>query len=172
MPGELSEDEPSMLQSILWLLGFLAVVFIFASAGSAVTSTTVGTWYTTIVKPPLTPPNWVFAPVWTLLYFLMGVAVWLVWRRAGGIGKAGAALPLFFAQLGLNFGWSVAFFGMCNPAIASIEIIALLAAIVATILSFDRVLRLAALLMLPYLAWTTFAAYLTIAIWWLNRTAV
>lgn len=171
MSVELNDNEPSALRSILWLLVFLAVVFIFAAAGGSVTGSSVKTWYVTLNKPPLTPPNWIFAPVWTLLYFMMAIAAWLVWRRAGSIGKAGAALSLFFAQLGLNFGWSVAFFGMRNPAIASVEIFALLAMIVATILSFAKIEKLAGLLMLPYLAWTSFATYLTLAIWWLNRAA-
>lgn len=172
MSVDLNDREPNAVRSILWLLVFLGVVFIFAAAGGSVTATSVKTWYVTLIKPPLTPPNWVFAPVWTLLFFLMGLAAWLVWRRAGGIGKAGAALPLFFAQLGLNFGWSIAFFGMRNPAIAMIEIFVLLAAIIATVLSFSRIERLAGLLLLPYLAWTAFATYLTVAIWWLNRSVI
>ncbi|MBI1260681.1 MAG: tryptophan-rich sensory protein [Rhizobiales bacterium] len=163
-----SESEPSVTLSILVLIGFLAVVFIFAAAGGNVTASSVQDWYPTLNKPPLTPPNWVFAPVWTFLFFLMGVSAWLVWRKAGGLRQAHAALPLFFAQLGLNLGWSVSFFGMRNPAIASIEIVFLLAMILATILVFASIERLAAILMLPYLAWTSFATYLTFAIWWLN----
>jgi len=172
MSVDLNDREPGAVQSILWLLVFLGVVFIFAAAGGSVTATSVKTWYVTLIKPPLTPPNWVFAPVWTLLFFLMGLAAWLVWRRGGGIGKSGAALPIFFAQLGLNFGWSIAFFGMRNPAIAMIEIFVLLAAVIATVLRFSRIEKLAGLLLLPYLAWTAFATYLTVAIWWLNRAVI
>lgn len=168
MTTDRNEGEPSVTLSILVLIGFLVIVFIFAGAGGSVTASSVQDWYPALNKPPLTPPNWVFAPVWTFLFFLMGVSAWLVWRSAGGIRQTHAALPLFFAQLGLNLGWSVAFFGMRNPAIASIEILFLLAMIVGTILTFARIERLAAILLLPYLAWTGFATYLTLAIWWIN----
>ncbi len=126
-----------------------------------------GGWYDTLRRPALTPPGWVFPVVWNVLYLLMGLAAWLVWRRRAD-GRT-AALTLFVVQLVLNAAWSVLFFGLHSPGAALIEIVALWLAIAATVVAFLRVSRPAGVLMLPYLAWVSFAIYLNAAIWALNR---
>ena len=126
-----------------------------------------GEWYAGLTKPALTPPGWVFGPVWTLLYAMMGVAVWLVWKQ-GGSGAAAGALTLFFLQLGLNTMWSYLFFGLKNPGLALLNIVALWLAILATLIAFSRHSRLAGNLLLPYLLWVSFALYLNLQVWRLN----
>lgn len=160
---------PGTSLSIAMLFVFLAIVFGCAAAGGAVTVDNIDNWYAGIAKPALTPANWVFPIVWNFLFFLMGVSAWLAWRAAGSINAAGGALSLFIAQLMLNFAWSVIFFGLHNPGLALIEVIVLDAAIVATIWSFRQHSLLAALILVPYLAWSLFATYLTLAVWLLNR---
>ena len=133
-------------------------------------------WYVELIKPSLNPPAWVFGPVWTLLFILMGVAVWLVWKR--GFGEMGVkrALIFFDIQLVLNVLWSIIFFGLTsltingfnNIGIALIEIVFLWLAILATIIAFYKISKLAAWLLLPYILWVSFATYLNYAIWVLN----
>ena len=129
-------------------------------------------WYSALVKPPLTPPDTLFGPVWTLLYALMATAAFLVWRE-GRVQKkkrdVRRALIAFAVQLGLNLVWSPFFFGLQDPQLALIDILALLTAIVWTIILFRRVSIVAAWLLVPYLLWVSFATYLNTAIWWLNR---
>ncbi len=124
-----------------------------------------GLWYASIQKPGFTPPNWVFAPAWTVLYAAMAVAGWMVWRVAGW----GRALALWIAQLLLNGAWSWLFFGLHEPGLALAEILVLWIAIAATIAVFLHVRRAAAFLLVPYLAWVSFAGLLNAAIWHLNR---
>ncbi len=131
------------------------------------TASSVGTWYQTLAKPSFNPPDWVFAPVWTTLYILMGVAGWLVWR-ASGWGRATSALVLFAVQLALNLAWSFLFFGGRHIGLALIEIVLVLAAIVVTAFLFRRHSGWAALLLLPYAAWVSFATVLNAALWRLN----
>lgn len=152
-----------------WLgLGVFIIVCIGAGAvGGLATMSSVDDWYLQIEKPTWTPPSWVFGPVWTTLYIAMGIAGWLVWRHAGFEG-AKDALGLFGAQLVLNVGWSVAFFGLQAPGLAVIVILLLLGLIVATALRFRPFSGLAAGLMVPYIAWVSFATALNIAIWRLN----
>lgn len=145
------------------LLGWLVlcqlvgiVAGIFTTPGSP--------WFAALNKPSWNPPNWVFAPVWTTLYALMGIAVWRVWR----LGSHPGAVRLFLVQLALNFAWSFLFFNAEAPAIAFAELLVLWVAIVATVLAFRRADAVAAALLLPYLAWTTFAAFLNAAIVRLN----
>lgn len=154
------------LRSLGALALSLIACFAVSAAGGAITAEPVKTWYPGLVKPPLTPPDLAFPIVWTLLYAMMAVAAWLVWRRAGWR----SAHILFGIQLLLNLGWSALFFGLQNPALALIEITALWLAIAGTLAAFRPYDRIAALLLLPYLAWVSFAAYLNGAIWWLNRT--
>jgi tryptophan-rich sensory protein len=158
---------PSPARQIVWLLGLIAICFGAAAAGAAMTSTSVNTWYQTLDKPSWTPPDWLFGPVWTVLYFLMALAAWLVWRR-GGWHTSQIPLSLFGLQLMLNLAWSAIFFGMRSPGLAFGEILLLLLAIGATIISFWGRSVTAALLFLPYLAWTSFAAVLNFAIWTMN----
>lgn len=150
---------PSLLVSLVVALG---VGFI----SSVVTRPAIEGWYATLVKPPLNPPNWIFAPVWTLLFVMMAVAAWLVWR-AGRL-EARRQLALYGIQLALNAGWSLVFFGLKSPGGALVEVVFLLAAIAATAYGFGRWSVWARRLMWPYLAWVAFAAYLTLGIWWLN----
>jgi benzodiazapine receptor len=122
------------------------------------------TYFDALRKPPLTPPPAAFGPAWTALYLLMGVAAWLVWRE-GLSRRTALALGLFAAQLVLNFAWSLIFFGQHRLGVALIEIVVLWLTILATILAFWQVRRAAGALLLPYLAWVSFAAYLNAGIW-------
>jgi len=126
-----------------------------------------GEWYALLTKPSWNPPSFVFAPVWSTLYVLMGLAAWLVWRRAGFLG-AKVALGLFLFQLILNALWSYLFFGLHRPDFAFIDIIALWLAILLNAFSFRQVSTRAALLMLPYLIWVSFAGVLNLQLWRLN----
>lgn len=151
----------------LGLAAFLALCLGAGWIGSLVTMPEIDGWYQSLVKPSWQPPRWLFGPVWTTLYILMGVAAWLVWRRRGFSG-AGAALTLFGVQLLLNIAWSYIFFGAHELLLASVEIVILWIAILATILAFRRHSGAAALLMLPYILWVSFASALTFTIWQLN----
>lgn len=126
-----------------------------------------GPWYEGLAKPAWTPPGAVFGPVWTLLYGMMAIAAWLVWVREG-FGGASGPLGLFGVQLALNVAWSWIFFGLQRPGIAALEIVVLWTAILATTVAFWRVRHIAGALLLPYLAWVTFAVALNVEIWRLN----
>lgn len=143
------------------LAGWLAVVFAAAAAG-AVASVDAASFYASLRKPSWAPPASVFGPVWSTLYALMGIAAWLVWRSPG---PRGAALVLFGVQLAANVLWSWLFFAWHRGALAAVEVLVLLALIVATIVAFWRPSRLAALLLVPYLLWVGFASALTWAVW-------
>jgi tryptophan-rich sensory protein len=155
----------------LMFLFFLCLCYGAAVLGSICTSSSVGTWYADLRKPSFNPPDWIFAPVWSALYFLMALSAWLVWRRADW-GGAKLALTLFFAQLALNVAWSGLFFGLRRLGTALIEIICLLGTIVATALAFRPVSGLAFWLMVPYAVWVAFAALLNFKIWQLNPGAL
>lgn len=148
----------------LALVGWLALCF--AAAGTAVFVAVDG-WYAGLLKPAWTPPAWVFGPVWTLLYVMMAVAAWLVWRE-GGWQAQGRALGLFLGQWLLNALWTPLFFGMHRPGLAGAEIIMLWLVLVATLRSFWQVRKPAGVLLMPYLAWVSFAVALNVAIWRLN----
>lgn len=148
----------------LALIGWLALCF--AAAGSAAFVSTEG-WYTALDKPSWNPPAWVFGPAWSLLYVLMAVAAWLVWRE-GGWKIQGRALGLFFLQWLLNALWTPLFFGMHRPGLAFAEIVCLWLAIAVTLAAFWRVRKIAGVLLVPYLAWVSFAAALNFTIWRLN----
>jgi len=156
--------------SIATLLLSIIVCLGVGGAASWVTAESVRTWYPTLVKPDWTPPGWLFGPVWTLLYIAMGVALWRVWRASREVGSRDGrlAITLFVVQLALNGVWSFVFFGGRQPGWAAIEIVALWIAIVATLLAFLRIDRLAAGLLAPYLAWVSYAAALNLAIWSMN----
>jgi len=153
----------STLALILWVGVCLGAAWI----GSVVTRPAISTWYAELAKPGWTPPNWVFAPVWTTLYVLMGVAAWLVWRH-GGFAAAALPLTLFLVQLGLNVVWSPLFFRWHLLGAAFADIILLWLAILATLLAFWRVSPTAGWLLLPYLLWVTYAAALNLALWRMN----
>jgi tryptophan-rich sensory protein len=126
-----------------------------------------GEWYASLRKPSWNPPGWIFGPVWTVLYTMMAVAAWMVWRR-GGWGKQRTPLLVFLAQLMLNALWTPLFFGLQRPGLAFAEILLLWLAIVVTIVVFNPVSRPAMLLLVPYLAWVSFAAALNFTLWRLN----
>lgn len=149
------------------LFVFVALCLLVSAAGGMVTATSVDTWYQALAKPSFNPPDWVFAPVWTILYFLMGVSGWRVWRRSASRATRGA-LALFGLQLFLNFAWSVLFFGFQRIDLALIDIVVLFVAIVANMILFWRIERLATLLLVPYAAWVVFAIVLNVSIWLLN----
>jgi translocator protein len=150
------------------LAAFVALTFSAAGIGSAFTARSVRTWYVTLRKPAGNPPASYFGPVWTALYFLMAVAAWNVWRVGGGWDGASPAITIFLIQLALNAVWLVIFFGMRWPGLALIEIILLLAVVLATMILFWRISTLSGALIVPYLAWVTYAAYLNAGIWRLN----
>lgn len=125
-----------------------------------------GAWYDGLEKPSFNPPSWVFGPVWTTLYILMGVAAWLVWERYRD--RARGALTLFVVQLIFNAAWSALFFGAQAPGLAFAEILVLWALILATVVAFWRWRPVAGALLLPYLAWVSFAAVLNFSLWRLN----
>jgi len=162
---------PGLALSALVLLGFLLIVFGVAGAGAWITQGGLSDWYVNLEKPALTPPNIVFPIVWNILYLLMALAAWLVWRSAGSFRAAAAPLVIFFVQLGLNFSWSALFFGLENPGAALFEIIVLLFTILLTLVLFWRISRPAGLMILPYFLWVAFATYLNAAIWLLNSRA-
>ncbi|MBM3650107.1 MAG: tryptophan-rich sensory protein [Alphaproteobacteria bacterium] len=157
----------NLLVDGLTLLLFLALCLGIGALGAQVTATSVGTWYADLTKPPFNPPNAVFGPVWTALYVLMAVAAWRVWRAASRDATRGP-LTLFALQLAVNLGWSVVFFGLQKIGAAVATIVVLDVAVAVTTLAFRMVDRIAALLMVPYLAWIAFATVLNISIWWLN----
>jgi benzodiazapine receptor len=152
-------------RSVLGLVGWLGASLAAAWTGSRYMP---GAWYAALAKPTWTPPSALFAPVWTVLYVLMAVAAWLVWRRAGFAG-AGVALSLFIVQLVLNALWSYLFFGAHRPDLAFFEIVVLWVLILVVAVLFWREVQVAGVLMLPYLAWVGFASCLNFALWQVNR---
>jgi translocator protein len=151
----------------LGLVVLVAICFAAAGIGGAVTTPKIDNWYATLVKPDWNPPNWIFGPVWSVLYLGMAIAAWLVWRH-GGVAGAVGSLMLFGAQLVLNLAWSCLFFGLQNPGAAFVDIVLLWAAIAATMAAFWSRSTLAGLLFVPYLAWVSFAAVLYFVVWRLN----
>lgn len=146
----------------LVLVGFILVTFAAPAVSAFIDMP--GAWYAALNKPAWNPPAWLFGPVWTLLYTLMAVAAWLVWKRVG----FGGPLTLYFVQLVLNAAWTPIFFGAHALMPALIVIATLWVAILLTMLSFRRVNRAASELLVPYLAWVTFATYLNFTLWRLN----
>jgi tryptophan-rich sensory protein len=148
----------------LSLAGWLLLCFAAASFGGLFLP---GEWYAGLKKPSWNPPGWIFGPVWTVLYTMMAVAAWLVWKR-GGFKAMRLPLGLFLLQLLFNALWSWLFFGRHQPALAFVDLLLLWLAIAATLAAFRRVSRAAAWLLAPYLAWVSFAAALNFTLWRLN----
>jgi tryptophan-rich sensory protein len=153
-----------LLKLILSIIICQAAGFI----GSIFTSRSIPTWYASLKRPSFAPPNWVFLPVWITLFVLMGVSLYLVWRMLSRGQKVRTALILFAVQLVLNMLWSILFFGLQSPFAAFIEIVVLWMAILLTIIAFIRVSTAAAVLMIPYILWVSFAAVLNFFFWKLN----
>jgi translocator protein len=168
----------SYRKDILRLGISIAAPLIAGVIGSIFTSESVSTWYQTIEKPSFSPPNWLFGPVWTTLYVMMGISLFLIWRATTSTAtfptarhnRKIAAFIAFGSQLILNVLWSFIFFGLRSPQFAFAEIVILLISIVVTIVVFYKISRLAAVLMMPYAAWVTFASFLNLQIWLLNSS--
>jgi tryptophan-rich sensory protein len=158
-------DQPEGRRLPRPLLVFVLVTLAVGALGSIATEPAIPTWYALLAKPGFNPPNWVFAPVWTTLYIMMGMAAWRVWRVTGA---RSAEIVLFAVQLAFNLAWSWIFFSwhLLLPALVEMAVLALLVA--ATLIAFWRRDRIAGVLMLPYLAWLGFAFALNLAIWRLN----
>ena len=153
---------------VLKLIVSIVVCQIAGGAGSVFTAPSISTWYITLRKPAFTPPNWVFAPVWITLFVLMGVSVFLVWRRGLRGSEPKRALALFAVQLILNVLWSAVFFGLKSPLGGLVAIITLWLAILLTIIYFMKVSRTAGLLLIPYIAWVSVATALNSSILIMN----
>jgi benzodiazapine receptor len=164
---------PSWLKVIYFIVGAEVAGMI----GSLFTFSEIPTWYATLTKPMLNPPSWIFGPVWTTLYALMGISAFLVWQKFENAKNKKQkktikfALEIFSVQL-LNILWSIIFFGLHNPALAFLEIAFMWVAIVATIKVFWAISKPAAYLLVPYILWVTFASYLNFSIWQLNKTTL
>lgn len=158
------------LVDLIMLAFFVALCLGIGALGAAVVATSVDTWYAELAKPPFTPPDRLFGPVWTVLYVLMAIAAWRVWRAADRDTRRGP-LTLFALQLALTLGWTVVFFGLQKIGAAVATIVVLDVGVAVTLLAFRPIDRWAGLLMVPYLAWVAFATVLNIAIWRLNPTA-
>ncbi len=151
------------------LLISVGVCLLGGMAGSFFTVPSVKSWYPALVKPALNPPSWIFAPVWTILYIMIGVSAFLVWRKAPVDKSVRMALTVFLIQLALNFAWSPAFFGMRSPLLGLVIIVLMWQTILAAIIGFYRISRPAAYLLVPYFLWVSFATYLNASIYYLNR---
>ncbi len=152
-----------MTRQILGLLGWLLICFVVAALGGFA-SANAGTFYQALVRPSWAPPGWLFGPVWSLLYIGMAISAWIVWRERGFL-KARTSLSLFLVQLALNGLWTWLFFVWHLGAVAFVEILLLWALILATTIAFWRIRPMAGVLLLPYLAWVSFASALTLAVW-------
>jgi benzodiazapine receptor len=153
--------------NLLGLGGFVVLCLAISAIGGWITAKSVGTWYQTLQKPVFNPPDWVFAPVWTMLYLMIAVAGWRVWRRVG-LSGARAGMVAYSAQLALNLAWSFLFFGGRMIGFALAEIMLLLTVICANAVLFWRIDRVAGWLLVPYAAWVAFACALNFALWGLN----
>jgi tryptophan-rich sensory protein len=163
----MTTQQESRPRSGLALAGWLLLCFAVAAVSSIFGSRSLSNWYAGLIKPPFNPPNHVFGPVWTILYVLMAVSVWIVWKtRPSPCRRRG--LRLFCVQLALNFLWPWIFFSRHQIFTAFLDIVVLWIAILLTILTFRKMSTTAAWMLVPYLAWVTFASYLNLAIWRLN----
>ncbi len=158
----IASEPPMNIQSILGAVAWCAITF---GAAALSARSMPDEWYRELHKPSWTPPGWVFGPVWSIVYLMMAAAAWLVWRKAG----ISTALALFLVQLALNALWSYLFFGVQRPDLAFIDILALWAMILATIISFWKVSPLSGALLIPYIVWVSFASALNGTIWAMNR---
>ena len=147
------------------LIVSVVVCLLAGAVGSLFTSSSVSTWYATLAKPSFNPPSWLFGPVWTVLYILMGIALYLAWTKRK---EANGEIAVFTAQLALNMLWSALFFGLRNPSWALIEIIILWVMILVTMMKFYAIEKKAGYLLVPYLLWVSFATVLNVAIVILN----
>lgn len=150
------------------LLASIVICQLAGFIGSFFTTPNIPTWYAGVAKPDFNPPNWLFAPVWTTLFTLMGISLYLVWMKGQKNPPVKKAMLVFAVQLTLNTIWSLLFFGMQNPRLAFFEILALWVSIAVTIILFWRIDRRAGIMLIPYIAWVSFATLLNYYIWMLN----
>lgn len=154
---------------MLALAGFIGLCLLVGVSAAGFTASSVATWFRTLARPPGAPPDWLFGPVWTVLYALMGVSAWLVWRgQDAAPRRTFAALRLWGWQLLVNAAWTPAFFGLHSPALGIVVIVLLLAMVLLTIAAFRRLNPTAAALLLPYAAWVAYATYLNAGFLLLN----
>lgn len=155
------QNYPKLFLSVVLceLAGLLATPFTIAA---------IPTWYVTLNKPFFSPPNWLFGPVWTMLYLLMGIALYLVWKQGWNKKQVRWAMTAFLLQLFFNFTWSLAFFGLRSPLAGLINIVLLIGLILWTMKEFKPLSKTAFYLLVPYLVWASFATLLNAAIWWGN----
>ena len=163
--GPAALHSPPVTRFLVAVLPVVAAAFL----GSIATMPNIPTWYASLVRPGFTPPNWLFAPVWTILYAMMAFAVWRILSRPAGTPDRRGALAAFYTQLALNALWSFAFFAAHSPIAGLVVILGLVAAILVTIHRFRPLDGIAAGLLVPYLAWVAYATALNGAVWWLNR---
>ena len=155
-------------KNIIWLFTFIIICLIFGNGlGGYFTFISVEGWYQTLNKPNFNPPDWVFGPVWTTLYILMGVSVWLVWKEKESNTRS-IGIKIFWLQLFFNVFWTYLFFGIQKIGLSLIEILFLILLIVINIRFFLKIKKIAAYLLLPYLFWVMYASLLTYNIWILN----
>jgi tryptophan-rich sensory protein len=157
-----------MIKDIISLTIAIGISLLAGLIGSFFTFNSIQEWYRFLEKPALNPPNWVFGPIWTLLYILMGIALFLIWKKGWKNKEVKIAINIFFIQLVLNALWSILFFGLQNPLLAFVEIIILWILIVVTMAKFYQISKPAMGLLVPYLLWVSFAGYLNALIWILN----
>lgn len=153
----------------LKLLASLIICQIAGFIGAIFTTPAISTWYATLEKPTFNPPNYLFAPVWTILFIAMGVALFLIWAKTKNDKEKKLAILLFAIQLFFNIMWSIVFFGLHSPFLGIIIIIILLALIITTTIRFFKLSETAGILMIPYILWVSFATVLNIALYMLNR---
>ncbi len=158
-----------MKVDILKLVISLVITLGAGFLGSIATSQSVRTWYLELNKPPITPPSWLFGPVWTALFILMGIAFYLVWQKGAGVEGVKTAMIIFIIQLVLNILWSFSFFALRSPVLGFVNIIILWVLILATIILFVRITPVAGYLLIPYILWVSFASVLNGWIMVLNR---
>lgn len=154
------------------IIQFVSCIFLCLApgiVGGLFTVQAISQWYTTINKPFFNPPSWIFGPVWTLLYVMMGIALFLIWKEKSEKRLKQKAITIFMIQLFLNAAWSPAFFGLHSPLFGLAIIIPLWISILLTIQYFGKISKNAALLLIPYILWVSFATVLNFAIWWMNR---
>lgn len=156
------------MKNTLKLITTIFVSELAGVIGSIFTFSAIPNWYVTLNKPTINPPSWIFGPVWTTLYALMGIAAFLIWKKGWERVDVRKALAVFGLQLILNALWSIIFFGLQNPAWAFVNIVAMWLAIVWTMVLFYKISKLAMWLLLPYILWVSFAGYLNYSIWMLN----
>ena len=152
---------------MLKLIASIIICQLAGIIGAIFTTPSISGWYTNLNKPFFNPPSWLFGPVWTLLYLLMGISLFFVWNQKKGV-KTKTALIIFAIQLGLNALWSIIFFGLHSPLVAFLEIIVLWLFIILTIIKFFPISKISAYLLIPYLLWVSFAGFLNLFIVRLN----